>query len=225
MLVIIIHAFGSSPDRSWYRWLASSLLKKYGSEMNVEVLEMTNPQTPTIDAWTTDLLRRLQQEVPGVDKTPRPLFLIGHSVGCNTIIRALTMPSVADLLALHPSDTTDTPSATSMPPLRLAGCLCVAAWFSVVDPWEEMKPWCEVPIDFSTARRILDCMPTPLTVLLSTNDRYTPDFAANGKMWQDALGSEVVVIGERGHFGSKEQPEVLAAMEKLIDTATNQLNV
>ena len=55
-----------------------------------------------------------------------------------------------------------------------------------------------------------------MIVLLSTNDRYTPDFAANGKQWEDTLGAEVMVLEERGHFGSKQQPEVLAAMEKLI---------
>jgi hypothetical protein len=40
------------------------------------------------------------------------------------------------------SETTSRPNPLAGGPLRLAGCLCVAAWFAVVDPWDAIAPWC-----------------------------------------------------------------------------------
>lgn len=190
-LVLVVHAFGGSPEKFWYRWLASEL----GDRAEVEVMKMTEPRTPTIVNWCGDLERRIARCAD--DGRARDLYLVGHSVGCQTIVRFLAAPRVSELLASRG--------------LRLCGCLCVAAWFEVDNPWETIEPWCSAPIDCSLARRALNAAGCPLVVLLSDNDKYTPDYAANGEAWRDQLGAAIRVIPGRSHFGGNKQPEILSA--------------
>merc|ERR1711871_1857046 len=104
--------------------------------------------------------------------------------------------------------------------LRLCGCLCVGAWFEVVNPWETIEVWCRTPIDCSSARHELDRTGCPLLVLLSDNDKYTPDYVANSKAWSDKLGAETRIIPDRSHFGGKKQPEVLEAALEMLQSVS-----
>ena len=218
-LVLIIHAFGGNPRKFWYEQLAAALRDTcvhtdsstlgagdgMGEEgvpaAEVEVLRMTEAHAPTIDNWVGDVRRRVRQAEGG---PPRELYLLGHSVGCQTIIRFLAEPDAATLL--------------SQASLRLRGCLCVAAWFAVVDPWPSIEPWCSTPIDTEAARRVLtsggDC---PLRLLLSDNDKYTPDYEGTAAAFRERLGAEeAVVVPGRAHFGGRNQPEVLAAAQAML---------
>ena len=195
-LVLVVHAFGGSPRKFWYEWLASEL----GERAEVDVMSMTEPRTPTIANWVADLERRVEAEATsGADAEPRELYLVGHSVGCQTIVRFLATPGAPELLAASR--------------LRLRGSLCVAAWFAVVDPWETIEPWCSTPIDCGAVRDTLGQLGCPLHVLLSDNDKYTPDYQANGEAWCVELGAEPArLVPDRAHFGGKKQPEILSAV-------------
>ena len=94
-LVLVVHAFGGSPRKFWYEWLASEL----GERAEVDVMSMTEPRTPTIANWVADLERRVEAEATsGADAEPRELYLVGHSVGCQTIVRFLAEAGTASLL-------------------------------------------------------------------------------------------------------------------------------
>ena len=95
-------------------------------------------------------------------------------------------------------------------------CVFVAAWFDVVNPWKTIEPWCTTPIDCHVARAALEGHAAPLIVLLSNNDRYTPDFTSNALRWEKDLGAEVLVLEQRAHFAGRNQPDVLAASMRMI---------
>lgn len=110
-------------------------------------------------------------------------MLVGHSVGCQTIARAL---------------------AEGGPPVE--GCLLVAPWFWLdVGSRDETSELWATPFDHAAARAAVD----KVVALLSTDDPYTSDWEANGRAWEDQLGAEVIVERDRGHFTGDQEPKVL----------------
>src|SRR3989344_3688840 len=81
--VYIIHGWGGSPDEPLHKWLASELRKK---GFVVEVPAMPKPDEPKMETW----IPFLSQLVGTPDSHS---FFIGHSIGCQAIIRNLeTLP-------------------------------------------------------------------------------------------------------------------------------------
>ena len=236
-LVLVVHAYGGSPRKFWY----PRLCEHVGDLADVEVIRMTNPSTPCIAVWLEDLEHRVSKlaaaAAAGGEEGARDpdqqqvLYLVGHSVGCQTIIRFLAKPSTTELfkgIKVGGSAGSSSGRCDGNRVLRLGGCLLVAAWFEVVDPWEGMLPWCQTPVDCNAARSTLalagglgeddtgGMISPPCLVLLSDNDRYTPDTNANAARWRDSLGASVRVLPGRAHFGSKNQPDVMQAARQLI---------
>jgi predicted alpha/beta hydrolase family esterase len=180
-LVLVVHAFGGHPAKFWYPRLREFI----SGTADVEVLSMTNAHTPKISAWVADLASRTAtaaseaQEAAGC--SPRDVFLVGHSVGCQAIVRFLALSGTSQVFAGGW--------------LRLGGVLLVAAWFAVLDPWETIEPWCTTPFDCAAARTALGG--SPMQVLLSDNDKYTPDFEQNAAQWLERLGATVRILPVR----------------------------
>ena len=109
--------------------------------------------------------------------------LVGHSVGCQTIARAL---------------------AQGGPPVE--GCLLVAPWFWLdEDERDETSELWATPFDYAAARAAAG----KVVALLSTNDPFTSDWEANGRACEERLGAEVVVEPGAEHFTREREPKVL----------------
>lgn len=125
------------------------------------------------------------------EEPPAETVLVGHSVGCRAALRAV------ELL----------PAGT-----RLGGLLLVAGWWEVDEPWDTLLPWQELGHDHT---RIRDVAGRPV-VLLSDDDPFTRDWAANRRAWIERLDADVRVHAGRQHFNAPEEPAVLAAMGELL---------
>jgi len=77
--VIIVHGWGGNPNNHWFPSVADSL-KQEGFQ--VEVPEMPNTNKPEMSAW----VNKLTEIVP---KPNRETYFIGHSIGCQAILRYL----------------------------------------------------------------------------------------------------------------------------------------
>ena len=77
--IFIIHGWGGSPNNDWFPWAKEILIKK-GYE--VIVPEMPDTEHPKIRPWV-DTLDKVVGEPRESD------IFIGHSVGCQTILRYL----------------------------------------------------------------------------------------------------------------------------------------
>lgn len=76
---IIVHGFKSRPDTNWKPWLAKELEQE---GFAVDIPEMPDTTKPVASAWN----KRLSDAVG----TPSDVtYLIGHSLGCITILRYL----------------------------------------------------------------------------------------------------------------------------------------
>jgi predicted alpha/beta hydrolase family esterase len=142
-----------------------------------------DPDRPEIEACL--------EELAGL--RPERTLLVGHSVGCQVLVRALARLRE--------------PEAARAPAL-----LCVAGWWTVDRPWDTLRPWIEVPFDHGrTAARCAH-----IEVLLSDDDPFTHDVEATRRRFVEALGAEVRVAPGRRHFNAPEEPAVLAAVLRIL---------
>ena len=67
--IYVVPRWSGNPSKDWYPWF----MKQFDN-VQIKILDMTNPDTPTIENWVGDL----EREVPQLDDHT---ILVGHSVG------------------------------------------------------------------------------------------------------------------------------------------------
>lgn len=167
--VFIIHGWEHNPNQHWYPWLKHELESK---GFQVEVPAMPNTEEPKIEEWVPFL----EEKVGTPDENT---FFVGHSIGCQTILRFLQ-----DL----PHD------------VKIGGVIFVAGWFHLIGIEDEegaediAKPWIETPIHFEN---IID-KTNKFTAIFSDNDPYVP--IGDAKLFEEKLGARIIFESRKGHF-------------------------
>lgn len=170
----------------WRPWLKSEL-EKFGYE--VLLPDMPDIDTPVIEKWVGKLI-----DVVGVPDSNT--YFIGHSIGCQTILRYL--------------ETIDAP---------IGGALFVAGWFNLEnledkETEEIARSWLETPIDIKKVKAVLP----KSTLVISDNDPFGA-FEENKKKFIE-LGSKIVVLDGAGHItkedGFSNAPILVEEFQKLI---------
>jgi uncharacterized protein len=188
----IVPRWAGRPDSDFYPWLEASLREAPQRFSSIRTLDMPNPAQPTIDAWVGAL-------AAAVGPAPAPsTVLMGHSVGCQTVIRYL---------------------ATRPPEHQLDTALLVAGWWDIDKPWESIVPWIETPVDLARVRAAA----RTFVVLLSDNDPFTADHARNRRLWEERLGAKVVLAPGGRHFNNPQEPAVLEALRACVTNAEREL--
>lgn len=185
----MVHGWGGTPQEGWFPWLKRELEVK-GFE--VVVPQLPDAENPHIKAWVPALASAVGR--PGADT-----YLVGHSMGCQTIIRYLETLREGE---------------------KIGGAVFVAGFtrpLTGLESDEEEaigREWTQTPIDFSLVRPRLGRS----VALFSDNDPWVP--VANIEDFREKLGSEIIIQSGRGHFdeeaGFMELPIVL---EKLLELA------
>lgn len=177
--VFLIHGWGGTGSGGWFDWLKQELPKK-GFE--VESFDMPETENPKIENWVGFLEEKINPE-----EIDEHTFFIGHSIGCQTIIRYLEK--------LHKHK-------------KIGGCVFVAGWFDLINLDEaEMEiahPWINSEIHFE---RVLDHCNNFLA-LFSSNDPYV--HLNEEEKFKDKLGAKCLVKKNEEHFNdTKKIPEIL----------------
>ncbi len=175
----LVHGWGGNGSGGWFDWLKSELKEK-----GFEVISFDMPDTdnPKIETWVKFLEENI--DIEGIDEES---YFIGHSIGCQTIIRFLEK--------LHKHK-------------RVGGCVFVAGWFDLInlEP-EEMEiahPWINSQIHFD---RILDHCNNFLA-LFSSNDPYV--HLDEAEKFKKNLGAKIIIKKNLGHFNETNSiPEIL----------------
>lgn len=171
--LIVVHGWGESGSKeSIIAWLG-----KVGTEAGFEttVLDMPNPTVPTIDAWT----KHLDENVYYVDQDT---YFIGHSIGCQAILRYLEQNKAS----------------------KLGGAILIAPWIHLtgLDTQEDKdiaRPWSERPIDFPGIRS----MGGKFVTIFSDNDQFVP-LESNREIFEKGLNAKVIVEHGKGHFSEED---------------------
>lgn len=175
---ILVHRWSGGPNDDWRPWLKTEL-EKLGYQ--VLVPEMPDTHTPIIEKWVAKLT-----EVAG---TPdKDTYFVGHSIGCQTILRYLETINTA-----------------------VGGAVFVAGWFNLENLEDEeskktAKPWINTSIDLNKVKSVLP----KSTLIISDNDPYDC-FEENKKKFEE-LGSKIIVLHNAGHItaedGFTELPQI-----------------
>ncbi len=165
-LAIIIHRWGGNPNADWYPWLKAKLMKRGYTAL---VPAMPLPDEPAIGVWVSELKAVLQAN-PADE-----LLLVGHSVGCQTILRTLAKVNT-----------------------RVAKAIFVAGWFELAGLTEEelaiANPWLREPFDVLLARQRIGSS----VAFFSSDDPVVP--LSNQEIFQANTGSAIVTLAKYGHF-------------------------
>lgn len=183
--IFIVHGWAGGPSGDWIGW-AKQQFEAKGFE--VVAPEMPDTLHPNIEVWVS-CLRDLVGE-PDTDT-----YFVGHSIGCQTILRYL--------------ETVGT---------QVGGAVFVAGWFGLENlespEVEELaKPWLTTQINLEKVRAVL---PTSV-LLISSNDDYGA-YELNVKKFTE-LGSNIVVLQDAGHITASDGYTELPQLIEVFDSA------
>ncbi len=168
--VIIVHRWSGGPNDDWQPWLKDEL-QKLGYE--VLVPEMPDTDVPVIEKWVGKLA-----EVVGTPDLDT--YFVGHSIGCQAIMRYL--------------ETINTP---------VGGAVFVSGWFNLKNledkEMEEIaRQWIETPIDLEKVKSVLP----KATLIISHNDPFNC-FEENKTKFAQITNKEIIVPNA-GHFTAED---------------------
>ena len=183
----LVHGWDGNPQNYWFPWLTKELETR---GFAVVAPQLPDALTPRIRPWVSTL----SEIVGAVDEET---FFVGHSMGCQTILRFLQ----------------------TLPPDQVAGGAILVAGFTgkLTGLTEEEKlvarPWEETPIDLNKVKGHVK----HLAAVLSDNDPWVP-LESNRKIFAENLGAEIVVEHTKDHFetgsGVVELPIILNLLKK-----------
>lgn len=179
---IIVHGWEGYPKEGWFPYVKHELQAR---GWNVNVPAMPNSEHPKMNEWVPHLAQAIS--------TPdRQTYLVGHSLGCITILRYLE----------------------SLPEGAQIGGAVLVAGFGTRLKYDELTSFFITPLNWPLVRT--HC--PKFTALFSDNDRYVS--LANAELFKTELGAAVEVLHKRGHFSGPsdkcfELPEALAALLRL----------
>lgn len=168
---IIIHCWGGSPDYCWYPRTKADLAAE---GITTAVPAMPNTDEPALATW----LPALKAAIGVPDEE---MVLIGHSVGCITILRYLEQ----------------------LPPdQRVKGLVLVAGYTHDLG-FAELKSFFSTPINFELIQEKTE----HIVAIASDNDPYVP--VDQGEIFRQKLGAHLIVKHHMGHFSGPKDDEVL----------------
>ena len=182
---VIVHGWYGSPNEKPMAWLKHELEE---AGLQVDSPDMPHPDVPTIDDWINKL--------KSITIKPSETVLIGHSIGCQTILRYIENEKRG----------------------KFAGVVLVAPWLGLKKGSMSEKEhkiaesWEKTPINFSQIRDKSKFFELFYSV---SDDFVSVDDVLKIKR---ELNAGAVNLGEKGHLSEDDSifqwPEVLEVIEK-----------
>lgn len=188
--VYVVHCWDGAKDDGWYPWLEDKIKS---DEIQVIRFNMPNTTHPKIDEWVSKLDKQ-------VEKLDSNTYFVGHSIGCQTILRYLEKKQVD----------------------KIGGILLVAPWLELLseatleeDSYEIAYPWLNTPIDFDKVKNKTN----NITCIFSSDD-YFVSLTQKDK-FKDLLDAKIVVVNNKGHIS---QDDNVYELDEIYDELKNILN-
>lgn len=168
--VFIIHGWSGSPDEPLLKWLREELESK---DIDVVALKMPETDEPKVNYW----INFLAKEVGGIDEGT---YFIGHSMGCQAIMRYLEMVKGNK---------------------RAGGAVFIAPWLHLTNLDEDdvsiAKPWLE-EINLENVKRKAN----EYVAIFSDNDPFVP--LSDAEIFKDKLEAKIIIEKNKGHFSEDD---------------------
>lgn len=184
-----MHCWSGKPDYCWYPQTKQEL---ESAGFQVLVPEMPETDAPEFSRW----LATLQKAAGAPDKE---LYLIGHSLGCVTIMRYLEALSEGE---------------------KIGGVIFVAGFTDDLK-YQELKSFFKTPLDFAKIKS----RAKHFVAIYSDNDPYVP--VKHAEILKEKFGAELIFKPGLKHFSGPavyeesctSLPEVSQAITKMVSLA------
>lgn len=171
--IYMVHCWDGNKEDGWYPWLD----KKISNNKNqVFRFNMPNTETPKIEEWVNELSNQ-------VDKLDENTYFVGHSIGCQTILRYLQNQDVK----------------------KIGGILLVAPWLELLpeavsdeDSYNTAQPWINTPIDFEKIKKV-----TNKIVCIFSDDDYFVSLEQE-KTFKELLDAKTIIVKNKGHISGED---------------------
>ena len=181
----IIHGWGGTTTESWFPWLKKELENK---NFKVEIPAMPNPDAPKIKDWVGKLNK--------IVKINEELILIGHSIGCQTVLRFLECLKEKQ---------------------KIKAAILVAPWLTLqnLEEGEDeiAKEWVETPLNFEKIKKHCE----NFVLIYSSTDPYPG--VEDMPILRESLNALSVNVGDKGHINGEagvfKLPEILKIIEDI----------
>jgi predicted alpha/beta hydrolase family esterase len=176
--VFVVHGYTGYPDKNWFPWLKREL---EAMGMQVSVPALPNTESPALDEWLDHLAGLVGQ--PDEDT-----FLVGHSLGCATILRYLGSLEAGQ---------------------KIGGALLVAAFAEPIS-LSQLDGFTAGEWDYEAVKTAA----SRIEVINSDNDPYIPIEMAYHI--RDRFGANLEVLHAAGHINQSDgYTELPVALNKL----------
>ena len=190
--VYIIHGWDGSPEEPLHTWLKEGLEER---GYKVIMPEMPNVGEPHIEAWVGKL-----KEIIKIEEKP---VLVGHSIGCQTILRYLA----------------DLPEGQ-----QVKSVILLAPWtnlnMEVIKEEGEASikianEWINTPINFQKAKEHVG---DGITAIFSDDDPVVP--FSEKEVFEKEINAEILIEYGKGHFTEEDNvKELPSLLEEVIRRA------
>ena len=188
--IYIVHCWDGTKDDGWYPWLD----KKLRENGNIVYrFNMPNTSNPKIDEWVNYLDSQ-------VDTLDDKTYFVGHSIGCQTILRYLETKDIT----------------------RIGGILFVAPWLELLpeaisdeESFNTAKPWLTEPINFEKIKKFTNNIHT----IFSSDDYFV---SINQKEeFEKLLNAKTIVVNDKGHIS---QDDGVFELDEILDECNKMIN-
>lgn len=186
--VYLVHCWDGNYEDGWYPWVSNELEK-----LGVKVIrfDMPNTENPIIEEW----VRTLDEKVDSLDEET---YFIGHSIGCQTIMRFLEKKNA-----------------------KIGGILFVTPWFDLLpyavedeESYKTAKPWINTPINFEKIKELTN----NIRCIFSSDDYFVSE--NQEKQFKDKLNAKTLMVENKGHISEEdgvfELEEILIEAKKVL---------
>ena len=184
--IYLIHGWGGSPtSEGWFGQLIKEFRKR-----NIELIipQMPNTNYPKINEWVGEL-RKI------IDMKNYNNYLIGHSIGCQAIMRFLEQLSGNMKFKL----------------------IFIAGWFNLLETAyyveedrEIARPWIETPIDTKKVKKHVE----KIIAIFSTSDDCVP--ISDAELFKKRFMARIIIKENEGHFNETKK------IKEIIDFIENE---
>lgn len=166
---IIIHGYHGRPETNWKPWLRDELVAR---GWRVEIPAMPNTDYPVADEWQAALAETVGE--PGAN-----VYLVGHSLGCVTILRYLE---------------------TLGENQKIGGAVFVAGFTGTFEKYIEGNhdTFFDHELNWDVIRQRCDAF-----VAIHSDDDPNVEFAQLD-LFRRFVGAKIVPVHGMGHFGSPD---------------------
>ena len=187
--IYLVHCWDGTSSDGWYPWLEEKI-----NDQNIKLFKFDMPNTanPKIEEWVDYLNSK-------VDLLNEETYFIGHSIGCQTILRYLETKEIT----------------------KIGGILLVAPWLDLLpeaiedeDSYNTAQPWINIPIDFEKVKQFTN----NISCIFSDNDYFVS--LEQAKEFRNKLNAKTVIVNNKGHIS---QDDDVYELQEILDLAQKML--